>query len=409
MKSIKIDILSLETLIIFCLSPLFALPLIIWGIYRRHTASFIFLASFMGIMAYLTPPVGDLYRHTMSYFDYQNIGLDDFIYGLRGDILLDFISYVFAKLGIPYDFVRFFYVTISYLIVNRIFNWHMRYSDIPYTQKEAFIRYIFAFTGLLFFNLTLGVRFIFAVMLFLLSLHLYINCKKNSAAFLYLLLSVMTHYSMIAYCLLALLFMYARFNKFLIIILLLVSVVLSKALISKFDDYFTAIELIGKGYIADGKWGSEASEYISPIKMLYYLICKIILLPIFLFCLRIYNREDKWQNVVISLFFLLFLFWTLQTLSDRTAQILMIISPLFIIHSESRTCKRISINLLSTLLMLWMFVYTANIYGMDNPRALARYRYTLLPLPFIFSQHYERNWIMYNIDTDGLRQNSAQK
>ena len=86
MKDIKIDTLSLKTFLIFCMSPFFALPLVIWGIYRRHQASFIYLAFFMGLMAYLTPPVGDLYRHTMNYFNYQNTDFSHFINSLRGDI-----------------------------------------------------------------------------------------------------------------------------------------------------------------------------------------------------------------------------------------------------------------------------------------------------------------------------------
>lgn len=409
MKDIKIDILSLKTFLIFCMSPFFALPLVIWGIYRRHQASFIYLAFFMGLMAYLTPPVGDLYRHTMNYFNYQNTDFSHFINDLRGDILLDFISYVLARLRIPYDFVRLFYVTISYLILNRIFNWYIRYPDIPYSKKEAFIRYIFVFSGLLFFNLTLGVRFTFAAMLFLLSLHLYINCDKKGTAVFYLLLSVMTHYSMIAYCLFVLVFMCAHFNKSLTIIILLAAAGLSNILMNIIEPYVTVTEFIGQGYLEDGKWGSGAGEYISPIKLLYYFICKIISCPILLFCLRIYDRKDKWQNVLVSFFFLLFLLWPLQTLSDRTAQILLIISPLFLIYSENRSCKRISGKYLTTLLLLWMFVYAGNIYGMDNPRALSRYRHTLLPVPVIFSQHYEQSWIMHNIDTDGLRRNATQK
>lgn len=411
MKDIKIGILSLETFMLFCMSPFFALPLIIGGIYRRNLTSFVYLALFMGLMAYLTPPVGDLYRNTMHYFNYQNIAFADFISVPRSDILLDFISYVFARLGIPYDFVRFLYVTISYLIINRIFNWYMRYTEISYSKKESFIRYIFVFSGLLFFNLTLGVRFTFAAMLLFLSLHLYINCDRKGTAVFYLLLSLSTHYSMVVYCLSVLVFMCTRFNKSLTVIILLaaVGVGLSGVFVNIIEPYVVEAEFVGKGYLGDGKFGTGAVEYISPIKMLYSFILKIILLPILLFCLRIYDRKDKWQNVIISFFFLLFLLWPLQTLSTRTAMILFIVSPLFMIYSEKHTCRRISGRLLNTLLLLWMFVYAGNIYGMKNPRALSRYRYTLLPVPIIFSQHYERSWIMYSIDTDGLRENGTQK
>ena len=70
MQNQKIKNIAFCICLIFILHPLLCLPLIIIEVYNKRHYALILLGCFMGLCAMLWPPTGDLYRHTMDYFDY---------------------------------------------------------------------------------------------------------------------------------------------------------------------------------------------------------------------------------------------------------------------------------------------------------------------------------------------------
>ena len=120
MQNQKIKNIAFCICLIFILHPLLCLPLIIIEVYNKRHYALILLGCFMGLCAMLWPPTGDLYRHTMDYFDY--IDKDEFELKLgQFDFILYYLSYVFANLGINFELVRFLFVFLSYMIVFFIF------------------------------------------------------------------------------------------------------------------------------------------------------------------------------------------------------------------------------------------------------------------------------------------------
>lgn len=89
---------SVVTFSLFLISPLFSLPLILYGVYHRYKSSILFFALFVGLMGYLTPPVSDLYRHTIDYYSYEFLSWKAFRGTLERDFVTQTLSYVFAKI-----------------------------------------------------------------------------------------------------------------------------------------------------------------------------------------------------------------------------------------------------------------------------------------------------------------------
>lgn len=101
---------SVVTFSLFLISPLFSLPLILYGVYHRYKSSILFFALFVGLMGYLTPPVSDLYRHTIDYYSYEFLSWKAFRGTLERDFVTQTLSYVFAK----FYSIRFYSFPISY-------------------------------------------------------------------------------------------------------------------------------------------------------------------------------------------------------------------------------------------------------------------------------------------------------
>lgn len=77
----------------------------------------------MGLCAMLWPPTGDLYRHNMTYFDFHEMSVDQFLdfMELRFDFVLYVVSFSFAQISIPFEFIKFLFVFIAYKLTFCVF------------------------------------------------------------------------------------------------------------------------------------------------------------------------------------------------------------------------------------------------------------------------------------------------
>ena len=69
---------TLLEVLLFILFPLYSLPIVWLGILRRKGMSIFLLCIFMGLFAYLFPPIGDIYRYKLLYYQYQYLTFEDF-------------------------------------------------------------------------------------------------------------------------------------------------------------------------------------------------------------------------------------------------------------------------------------------------------------------------------------------
>ena len=104
-------------LVFFMLSPLLALPVMINGVMKGKFNNLVLISLTMALMGFIFSPFADLYRHTQQYLHFIDHGNDGLFFP-KGQ--LDFIMYsmsnIFAKHNIPFEYVRFIFVFISYQI-----------------------------------------------------------------------------------------------------------------------------------------------------------------------------------------------------------------------------------------------------------------------------------------------------
>lgn len=198
MQNQKIKNIAFCICLIFILHPLLCLPLIIIEVYNKRHYALILLGCFMGLCAMLWPPTGDLYRHTMDYFDY--IDKDEFELKLgQFDFILYYLSYVFANLGINFELVRFLFVFLSYMIIFFIFEDMGKTTE--FITKHYRISLCIFFFSVPFCLIAFGLRYGFACSLMYLGLY-YLLIKNRKIGWVYACLSIMTHYSLIVMLLL---------------------------------------------------------------------------------------------------------------------------------------------------------------------------------------------------------------
>lgn len=113
------------TIIAACLlviSPLLSLPFILWDIYKQHRAGLVLFVLFLAVMASLTAPVSDLFRHTRDYFYMEHYSFDTFCHTLKDDFVTQSFAYFLQSCNIKYPVARIVYTIIAYSISFWIFD-----------------------------------------------------------------------------------------------------------------------------------------------------------------------------------------------------------------------------------------------------------------------------------------------
>ena len=108
---------------LFLICPFLVIPFIINEIRRGHNEPtlYMMLSLIMSLCAFLSPPFADLYQHAQVYKFYNTVESDSIIRSNGQDYILYTISSLFARYGIPFEWVRTIFVFISYQINFAIF------------------------------------------------------------------------------------------------------------------------------------------------------------------------------------------------------------------------------------------------------------------------------------------------
>ena len=111
------------------LCPLLALPYILWGIWQQRRGAYALFSLWLGIMAYISFPSEDLYRHYFLYtfFEVRPISAVSWIdVSLNG--VLPYIYWVMSHAGIAYAWLRLMEITIGFYLLTRVYRWMLSQS-----------------------------------------------------------------------------------------------------------------------------------------------------------------------------------------------------------------------------------------------------------------------------------------
>lgn len=377
---------------LFCISPLLSLPFILWDIYKQHRSGLVLFVLFLSIMAFLTPPVGDLYRHTRDYFSMANYSFEAFRQTLKDDFVTQCFSYFLQACHIKYPVARLVYAFIGFSIKFWIFDDIARGK---YSNKDYFLLFLLVFCSLDFFTFVLGVRFCFAQSLFFLGFYLLYNKYRPICGIGLLALASCIHFTFasLSLCAVALYFMKFKMNNKLFLVVGVVSVVfgliISSYLVNRFFESHN-------GYL-EGQWGTD---YQASFKgMVLYYLKRLTIIPLFCFFLMNNKKEDSWNSVIYVLALIVLLTLSLATISERMVSTLSVLLTYYYLrYNECCGRKHERLIIGTAVFMFFCYIYTSRELFTYKTSA---YTESLKPLPMVLHHDFDKEWIYGHIERSG--------
>lgn len=260
---------------------------------RKTWAVYLF-AIFLGIVAYCTIPSQDLFRHLLHYETYSKFNWRNFSYvdfELNGIIV--YIYCLMGKLGIPFDFLRLFTISSSFLMLFQVFKYKSNKNG--YTKKEFFVRFLILTLFYDLFYTIAGVRYGFALCVYIYGLYFYIEKSSYIKSILLFIVAGLFHSSFfyLIPAVYAIYFVKAS-KKSLIIITLLVFVAMS-------------IFFLKYSYLLGVResWYTNGSSVTSYSSMTLYgflgfALPKLCVIPFAILLLKNYDETSKWMRFAMA-------------------------------------------------------------------------------------------------------------
>lgn len=397
----KNDVVRKNIPVIVCLCfiiwPLFSLPIILIEVYNRKRYAIYLLSFFMGLLAILWAPTGDLYRHNMSYFNY--IGEKDFELGWsQFDFVLHYLSWMFANNGINFEIIRFLFVLTSYLCIDWIFFDLIKKYELP--NKYYHLCFAILFFSVNYFNITFGLRYGFGCVIIGTGYYLIFH-NNNKLGWLFALFSVFIHYSLVFVLLILILGKFVKPKTKIAYIGLLFFLIPSTFLIETIIG-FLPIGDIAKGILTTYTSGYWSGEFLEERSLLYRIATFTWNIATYyaLFCF--YTSKIKARND--SMITLLVLLWCISSCStelySRITQVISIPLILWMVYNFAR--KQSPVSHLKILRTLLIFAFICNAYSMRFVIYESRYSKLFFYSSWnILTEKYDRTWINRNVNYDG--------
>lgn len=387
-------------LILLLLSPILALPFIIYGMKSGNRKSYMLFSLFLSIVAYMMAPLSDLGRHYLLADYFSTMDWDTFKSYMQDqhDYISQFLEWwLVGQLKLPFEIIPMLEIIVAYSIINSIMNYYAQFIPSKDTNRIIFQRYIYYLLLFPFIILVSGVRFGIATIFLLYALHLLIDRNKYICSFFWFFTSLMMHFSMLYFLLPILLIVFIPLNKKRVVTLVSLSVLLSVALSSYVADLFIESDMKGAGYLGDGVWGNVTGKEFKTTALIYHWGQRLLLLPLISLLLFEFNRLKKWGNVLLAFLLLFIVFINYFSILQRTTVCLLIFSVFFLINVERSgfTIKKYVVKLLMfcAIISCSFDIYTHR--GFINK---SDYWRLIQPIPITLMQTYSKEWVIYNIN-----------
>lgn len=389
-------------LLIFLLSPVLSLPFVFEGIKNRNKCSFVLISFFLGLFAYCTLPAQDLFRHFEQYdrfLTYDLKDISDLDFSLNG--IEVYIFCIMGKLGLHFDYFRLTTLFVGFFLLCKIFRWKMNNSSNSYTPQEYFTRFIILFLFFDLFYTVMGLRYGFALCLYMYGVFLLLDKQKVFFSVLFFVMAYLFHGSFLFLVPASFVLYYLRISRRNMIFLLVVAFVAMTYFFASYTD------LLG----ARADWYGNSSGVSSYSKMTFYGLIgffgpKICALPFAYILIKNNINESKWRRMamawlVLSLIcisnavFFYRIWWVFSSMGIFLIIDFEDFGPKFN-HKTITTIKNVGILFLMFNVIPYHYIFFVSDY------------YRLFePVPLIFNHNYEINEILqkYPYIGDFIRKN----
>lgn len=392
---------SVVTFSLFLISPLFSLPLILYGVYHRYKSSILFFALFVGLMGYLTPPVSDLYRHTIDYYSYEFLSWKAFRGTLERDFVTQTLSYVFCKNSIPYDFIRFLYLTIQFYVSLWVFYKVSNANVYKRGKRDLFLRFLIWILFSNFIVSALGVRFPLASSFYVLGCYYLLHKRNMKKAIFFFGISMCVHFSMCYFIILLFVIYKIPFKKrSAVLCMIMVSLIISEVVIKNLESYFISQDLYGGAYWGNGIWGTGFKEQASLKGVIYSYIMQACMIPYYIYFYKSYDSQNRWCRWMSGALILIVMSFSLETVSSRVRPLFGALSMAYLLAMESKG-KIMSDKLRRAFVFFACIAFMSNLYTNRETIIHSRYLRIAEPVPLLLSDHYTKYWVFTNVANDG--------
>lgn len=280
-------------ILLFLLYPIASIPFIVAGILKKQKWAFVLFSCFMGLLAILYPPAGDLYRYAKDFELYSESDWNTFCLLLifKFDYFLPLLSYAIGHLGGTVELTRFIFAFLSYYLMFDLFSLICRDNNL--NDKKIYIYAFIIFIPLTFWAFLFRYNFAWV---FLLngSYRWFVHNEKKGI--LLVALSVLTHISYLPFFFLCF-FSKNRFFRFsyLLVVLLWVLVFccdttsIGKKILS-FLPFSDSLLAHIEEYI-DGSQSESIVKEFSLKQIIIYVFSNIMSLYVLYIYLKIYKSR----------------------------------------------------------------------------------------------------------------------
>lgn len=393
---IKRDIDNVSLTVLFILCPLLSLPWVIKKSYNGEKYSQLLLSIFIGLVCVLAwPPQADLYRHYITYENLRNKSFDYLLkYYIRFDLVLPFLQYVAAYMGIPFEIIRIGFISTSYYLMLLIYN----KLSINIT-RHRFILFLIILYSVPFIYILRGLRYGFAMMLMsYFILKRILLGRKSKSDFIFPIISILTHFSSV--WLIGIYFVRKIFpNRLPKYFLFIICIgLLSMSIWSSQMIQLLPRDIIGGQIIDLYSTGGASKNHLTGLNFWGLLTEYSVSLAIMLFII-ICVTKIPYDSKTKILFLIIFL-WTftlsLFEINRRVGIPIYIMGGIYIFQYLKKYI--IFLEILYAILIscsVLVGISFARMYLMSN------IVYIMFPLPIILLQTYDYEWIKSNVDSLG--------
>lgn len=383
---------------IFILSPLMALPYIIYGIYGRNKGALFMLALFLGMMAYLTIPTQDLYRHTLNYYSWQGKTVSSITFEhLQLNGIIVYLNQFMSNNDIPFEYMRLVFTIVAFMLLSSIWKYKMEESECDYSYKEHFLRFCIFFLFFDYFYTVQGVRYGFALSIYFYGVHQLIDLERKSNFWLLLMVSGCVHSAMFLFGILTFMLFQLKVKRSNAIIAAIVVFVTFNALFlgvtstllgRRMDWYFSEKSTV------------SAYSNMTTIGAFVFWSMKAFALPFAFLLYRYYDTKMKWCRMSLAWFVISLAFVNNAVLLYRAWWGFMAMGIYLLLEIEEVHGK-LSYSKIRNLLICGLLFLSFNAINSRSMLLYSHLERLSLPVPYILTQHYSKEWVLHNIDSHG--------
>lgn len=375
--NIKLKKGSLETLLVFLLSPFLSIPLIILQLKRNDKIGTSLLSILVGLIAFLYIPAisNDKARYFERYTNYQSFSFSQFSQfqiGLqKPDFVFDFIIFFCSKLPIRLEFafliLTWLCVFLLFKIVNTIIE-HLKITNYNYLHIALLVIFSFSLPSL--FS---GLRFTLGACFLVYGFFALIFERKKAKGLLFIFLATQTHFSLLFFVPAIFLFMLDRTNRinyrllflisfvFLMIPSTIISQVFSSVALSESLDAKTSVYVAGDDFVSQNFDTDDGSLIIYIFRTLWYYVVLLILL--------LNNKRlifDAWSKYFINFLYCLIFFvnftYSFTTIFSRYTIVIRLFFLLYIVYQYLNKKSIWSKKIFYLIMGFYLLAFLVDIY-----------------------------------------------